>query len=178
MKKQVVEYQSALSKIIEGKKGVVGFAFAINGEMNNADVYCDPDLFQTLWPKLLKSAIVEALSEYDKSKIKKSPVNIEAVKDMLEKPHFLGKESVKEVNKNTKIKSIENDDYLFFETNAKDKKQWIHRNYIKKGPEQKELKRQPQQPLQQINTTGFQGIQQLQNQQIQIIPQQNQQIKK
>lgn len=31
----------------------VSGAFAINGEVNSADVYANPQLFRSLWPKLL-----------------------------------------------------------------------------------------------------------------------------
>lgn len=167
LEKQVQEYQAALEKVLDGKNDVVGFAFAINGEINNADVYNDPDLFKTLWPKLLKSAIVEALSEYEKDRIKTATVKIEAVEDMLNKPKKLGKATVKEVNKNTDFKSIENEDYLMFETNDKEKKQWIHRNYIKKDPQEKNM--QTQKENQSINQNmDMRDLQRIEVQQRQI----------
>jgi len=64
----VDEYVKALSKSIEDKKGAVGFAFAINGKMNSADVYASEVLFRKLWPKLLKSSAVEAVAELEKDK--------------------------------------------------------------------------------------------------------------
>ena len=50
----------------EGKSDVVGYAFAINGKINSADVYASNELFKKLWPKLLKSSAAEAIAEEDK----------------------------------------------------------------------------------------------------------------
>lgn len=50
----------------EGKNDVIGFAFAINGKINSADVYASNELFKKLWPKLLKSSDAEAIAEEDK----------------------------------------------------------------------------------------------------------------
>ena len=47
---------------------VIGYAFAINGKVNSADVYASHELFQKLWPKLLESSAVEAFSELQKDK--------------------------------------------------------------------------------------------------------------
>jgi len=64
----VDEYVKALSKSVEDKKGAIGFAFAINGKMNSADVYASEVLFRNLWPKLLKASAVEAVAELEKDK--------------------------------------------------------------------------------------------------------------
>jgi hypothetical protein len=53
----------ALIGITQGKEGLVGMAFAINGDVNSAEIYADPELFSVLWPKLLKSAALEALEK-------------------------------------------------------------------------------------------------------------------
>ncbi len=38
----------------------IGYAFAVNGELNSADVYASNALFKKLWPKLLKASSTEA----------------------------------------------------------------------------------------------------------------------
>lgn len=53
----------ALCGIVEHKPDVIGFAFAINGQFNSADVYASHDLFGKLWAKLLSASAVEAVSE-------------------------------------------------------------------------------------------------------------------
>ncbi|MFX5484718.1 DUF6569 family protein, partial [Acinetobacter baumannii] len=52
-----------LQKVGDKDSDVVGYAFAINGKVNSADVYASHDLFKKLWPKLLNSSAVEAVAE-------------------------------------------------------------------------------------------------------------------
>ncbi len=56
-------YVSALSGIVKGKDDVIGYVFAINGQVNSADVYASSALFKKLWPKLLKASAIEAIAE-------------------------------------------------------------------------------------------------------------------
>ena len=56
-------YVHAFHNLLSAQPDAVGFAFAINGRINSADVYASADLFRKLWPKLLEAAALEALSE-------------------------------------------------------------------------------------------------------------------
>jgi hypothetical protein len=56
------EYVRALATIVERRKDVVGYAFAIDGKVNSADVYASGALFRKLWPKLLRASAVEAVA--------------------------------------------------------------------------------------------------------------------
>src|SRR5438093_3652055 len=60
LQQRIDAYVSALAKIVDAQPDAAGMAFAINGKMNSADVYCDAALFKAMWPKLLKSAATEA----------------------------------------------------------------------------------------------------------------------
>ena len=42
---------------------IVGVAFAINGKLQNADVYSSNDLFRQMWPSLLRTATAQAIAE-------------------------------------------------------------------------------------------------------------------
>src|SRR5713226_4727603 len=42
-------YIKVLSQIMAGKSDVIGYAFAINGKINSADVYASSALFKRLW---------------------------------------------------------------------------------------------------------------------------------
>ena len=57
------EYVTALANIAKGKTDVIGFVFAINGDINSADVYGSAPIFAKLWPRLLKAAAIEAVAE-------------------------------------------------------------------------------------------------------------------
>ena len=50
-----------------GRKGtdIIGYAFAINGRINSAEIYPSNGLFRKMWPKLIKANATEALSEQD-----------------------------------------------------------------------------------------------------------------
>jgi hypothetical protein len=57
---------------------VIGYAVAINGKVMSADVYANSDLFRRLWPKLLRSTVIEAVGE-KQEKIKIATCRPEAV---------------------------------------------------------------------------------------------------
>lgn len=61
VEKAVSAYTKVLAGAVQGKNDVVGYAFAVNGEWKSADLYASPKLFASMWPKLLKSSVVEAL---------------------------------------------------------------------------------------------------------------------
>jgi len=57
---RVDEYGAALEAIVARHDDAIGYAFAVNGELNSADVYASNALFKKLWPKLLKASSTEA----------------------------------------------------------------------------------------------------------------------
>jgi hypothetical protein len=59
---KVDEYRQAL-RSAGGAKRVVGAVFVVNGKVTSAEVYGSNLLFRKAWPKLLKSAAIEALAE-------------------------------------------------------------------------------------------------------------------
>lgn len=61
-------YLKELSDLAEKEPDVIGYAFAINGEVNNIDVYSCNALFKKMWPKLIKAAAVEAIAERQENK--------------------------------------------------------------------------------------------------------------
>ena len=63
LQKRKETYRAALAKIIEEKPDALGYAFAINGEINTADTYGSGILFRKLWNKLLDAAVLEAIAE-------------------------------------------------------------------------------------------------------------------
>ena len=131
VKETVADYVRALSPIVDGKRDVIGFAFAINGAVNSADVYASHALFLKMWPKLLKSSAVEAISELTGNKNFKAatPAMVFAcLKDAAK-----GKRSQKTVSSRVRILTNESEMNLLFETQDQDRKgQWIHKSYIQK----------------------------------------------
>ena len=131
VKETAAAYINALSGITQNKNDVIGYAFAINGKVNSADVYASRDLFVKLWPKLLKASAVEAIAELN-GESKPAALEQDAVTAFLadsEKPS----PAEKSVTERVKLVTRENDRGIFFETRDRQKNDaWIHRNYIRK----------------------------------------------
>jgi ARG/rhodanese/phosphatase superfamily protein len=161
LKQMADEYLKQLTSLIKDKDNVLGFAFLINGEINNADVYGRKDLFADLWPKLLGAAVVEAISEYQQPKettpkeiFARRMNTVEGITAMFTEVKK-AKESKREVNERTQLVAKETKKHFLFET--RDQKvagKWLHRNYIKKDPNAK--KAPP--PSNRVNPGGL-GLQ-------------------
>jgi hypothetical protein len=131
VKETTAAYINALDGILRNRSDVIGFAFAINGKVNSADVYASHALFAKLWPKLLKATATEALAELDQH-TNAEPVASEAIDAFLtdsEQP----KPKAKDVTQRVKVVTREDDNNIFFETqDRREKDAWVHRNYIRK----------------------------------------------
>jgi hypothetical protein len=63
VQRAVDELSAGLQPLPEQHPDALGFAFAINGQLNSLDVYASRALFRQLWPKLLRAAAAEAIAE-------------------------------------------------------------------------------------------------------------------
>ncbi|HKX00494.1 MAG TPA: DUF6569 family protein [Bryobacteraceae bacterium] len=123
-------YIRRLSGIID-KPDVVGYAFAINGKLNSADVYASHDLFQRMWPKLLKASAMEAVAERRKNKDKAAPDSAAVRASLAQAEH--GRESSKEIANRLDVVTKETPEALEFETRDRDEGgAWIHKSYVVK----------------------------------------------
>lgn len=129
VKKQANRYIRRLSGIIDGKRDVVGYAFAINGKVNSVDIYACNALFRKLWPKLLEATAIEALAEFDKGK-KFEPVALKTIKKCILDAER-GRSSQKRVNDRIRLRVREAPGSTFFETQDEERGgEWIHRSYL------------------------------------------------
>jgi hypothetical protein len=112
--RKVEQTTRSLSKIIDNKSDVIGYAFAINGEVNSADVYASHNLFVKLWPRLLKATVIEAIADQQKGK-KVSPCKVEAVKAFLLEAGK-GKTSTTKVSQRIRLIRRENKKTILFST--------------------------------------------------------------
>jgi hypothetical protein len=127
----VDEYVKELAPLVKGEKDVVGFAFAINGKVNSAEVYASSEMFAKLWPKLVKSAAAEALAEYRKG----DDVPTVTAKEV--KAHLVdaekGEEVKKDVSERTRVLMRETEKNILLETRDREEKgEWVHRTYLTK----------------------------------------------
>jgi hypothetical protein len=124
-------YTDALAKIIDGKNDVIGYAFAINGKVNSADVYVSNDLFKKLWPKLIRASAIEAIADLQKGQDFKAPSPASVNTFMTDSE--AGAASEKDVTRRTGMVTKESNENILFETRDRAKQDVvIHKNYIKK----------------------------------------------
>jgi hypothetical protein len=129
-------YIKELSRIVYTKRNVIGYVFAINGQVNSADVYASSTLFIKLWPKLLRASAIEAVSEL-RSGQKSEPVTQANARKFLSDSESPAP-TEKDVTGRVKLVTREDKENVFFETRAAaptaaGKDEWVHRNYIKKN---------------------------------------------
>jgi len=122
-------YMDKLNPILNGKTDVIGFAYAINGEINTAEVYNNKSLFRALWPKLLDAAITEAITECSTDHEFRA-VQAEEVKAFFETA-LSGSVTEHRVWKTTRVKTYTTASTVLFETlDLEADDVWIHKSFI------------------------------------------------
>jgi hypothetical protein len=95
---KIDSYVRKLEKATEGKKEVIGFVLAINGKVESAEIYGSSGLVRKMWPKMLRAAAIEALSDLLPGK-KFEPADLDAVQSFLaDQPRDLLTETKTKVN--------------------------------------------------------------------------------
>lgn len=134
VQESVGDFIKQFSSLTEKVKDSRGVAFAINGKITSVDIYADHALFTKIWPKLLKSAAVEAVSDT----LPGTPANpppASAVSEYLKKAESAPKTKEQDVNRKTKTMYKENAESLGNTTkDSADKTSdgYLHKNYLSK----------------------------------------------
>ncbi len=129
------EFLKKLNPILQGKGDVIGFAYAINGEINSAEVYNNKPLFRALWPKLLDAAITEAIAEYKGKDSASHTVGAPELKEFFATA-LSGAVKERSVWKTTQVKIYTTPATVLFETMDMDADGvWLHKSFINKGKE-------------------------------------------
>lgn len=76
------EYIVAITEKMPQHDDIIGYAFAINGEFNSADVYLSHDLFNKVWNSRLDAMASEAIAEQDDKKKFTTPAVTTIAKEM------------------------------------------------------------------------------------------------
>jgi len=121
-------YVKKLEKSLDKQTDAIGYAVAINGKVNNADVYANADLFRKLWPKLLTCSAIEAVAEA-KPNTKVETVKADAIRKFLADVSK-GKLTEKKIHKDVKELKQETEKTVLFET--KSAATVLRRSYIVK----------------------------------------------
>ena len=125
------EYVRKLSSLIEEKSDVIGYAFAINGRINSADVYASNFLFKKLWPRMLKAAAVEAVSEQD-SGARNAPVAKPAEVQAFMSGADAAPAEERAASGTARVVTRDKKDSAVYEARDEKSKTIVHRAYVKK----------------------------------------------
>ena len=128
------QYLEKLGPIIEGTTNVMGFIYAINGEINSAEVYDNAQLFRALWPKLLDAVITEAITECttDRQFAALAPNELLAFFETA----LSGAIKERTVGKSTRVRVYTTPTTVLFETLDLDAgAAWLHKSFISRGKE-------------------------------------------
>jgi len=124
-------YGNALKAAGESGDDIIGFVFAVNGELNSADVYPSNGLFRKMWSKLLTASVIEAIGHKDEPAV--AAPAIETVTAFLTAAEN-GKSSEKPLNAGVRLETREADKAYLFETaraaSPASPASWVHRNYL------------------------------------------------
>ncbi len=125
-------YCAELNRAVETKPDVIGWAYAVNGQLSGANIYGSHDLFRKLWPKLLRSGAVEAIAERpSEPKTDRAIPSTDDVRAFLANAEQAAPKSTP-VNDRTACEVYESEETVLLQTEDRQSKQWIHRGYIKK----------------------------------------------
>lgn len=124
--KTINTYVAALESKGFAQSDIVGFAFAIDGKLNSAEVYPSNALFKKMWPKLLRASVTEAIGA--KAETTLAAPKPEGVADMLTKAEA-AKPTTGAVDAANVIETRESDEAALFET-KRAKGDFVHRTYM------------------------------------------------
>lgn len=124
----IAAYVAALKPLIDKYNDTLGFAFAVNGQLNSADLYPSHGLFRKLWPKLLEAAATEAIAEKSPAKPVAAAPDKDHVSGFLAEAER-GRKGERTINDHTRLGTGETDKSYYFETRKADGG-WVHRNYL------------------------------------------------
>lgn len=125
------EYVKALASAPNGKSDVIGYAFAINGRINSADVYVSNALFKKVWAKNLKATATEAVSEARGVRLA-DPVKADAVKGFMDDSEK-ARPKERAAGSSNRIVTREDKDNFLVDAVDEKSKAIVHRNYVKKN---------------------------------------------
>ena len=127
----VDEYIKSLSGVINGKSDVIGYAFAINGKINSADIYVSNALFKKLWTKMLKATATEAVSSANEVRLA-DPVKPASVQTFI-----ADSEKAASTDRSTaagaSLRKREDKDNILIEARDEKSKTVVHRSYVRKN---------------------------------------------
>jgi hypothetical protein len=121
-------YVAALQPAGEKDADIIGYAFAVNGKLNSAEIYPSNGLFRKMWPKLLKASVTEAIGQ--KNAGGETTPSRDAALAFLDDA-IKGAASVKTLTADVRLETRSADKAFYFET-RRASGAWVHRSYLAK----------------------------------------------
>jgi hypothetical protein len=125
------DYIRNLQNVIAGKSDVIGYAFAINGKLNSADIYSSNTLFKKLWGKMLKATTIEAVAEMNAKPSKAAAKSADVNAFIIDSDKAKAEE--KRPSPGTRVITREDKENIAFESRDERSKTIVHRSYVKKN---------------------------------------------
>ncbi|MGI9335051.1 MAG: ARPP-1 family domain-containing protein [Gammaproteobacteria bacterium] len=123
-------YLEALAPLGSDHDDAIGFAIAINGAIQTAEVYSQPRLFRALWAKQLDAAATEAIASLRSAG---PPAPPPAAVNAFLRTAQRGNESVDDRPDPARSAVRETRETVFFESRTNEAPEtWLHRSYIAK----------------------------------------------
>lgn len=122
-------YIEALAAAGSADPNIIGYAFAINGALNSAEIYPSHGLFEKLWPKLLKASATEAIANPNQDETTAVPSG-DAVLAFLKQAEG-GKTAVRRLTHQDRVETRDGGQAVFFES-SQASAGWVHRSYVVK----------------------------------------------
>jgi hypothetical protein len=126
------DYVRALSSAPNGKSDVIGYAFAINGKINSADIYVSNALFKKIWMKNLKATATEAVAESRGVRIAE-PVRAESIKGFLDDSEKAKSKPTAAPKSGGRLVTREDKENVMVEARDAKTDAVVHRTYVKKN---------------------------------------------
>jgi hypothetical protein len=121
-------YIAALKSAGEKETDIIGYAFAVNGKLNSADIYPSNGLFRKMWAKLLTANVTEAIAAKD---VPAATAPSSADVGVFLKAADAGVASKQALTQSVELEIRSADQVLYLETRRTDGT-WVHRGYVAK----------------------------------------------
>jgi hypothetical protein len=128
LKKAQERYIAALQAAGENEGDIIGYAFAINGKIDSADVYETNELFRKMWGKLLTASVTEAIATKGDTAAA-APPSADIVAFL--KAAQSGAASKQKLTQSVELEIRTSDSSVYLET-RRTGGPWVHRGYIAK----------------------------------------------
>lgn len=126
--------QGSLLSLLTEHENAIGYAYAINGEIYGIDIYNNRPLFEEVWPKLVESIVIEAISNRAEEAFIPAAIQ-DVIAFMNAAEEEMAHEDQKAINDHTDLNIIEGDSgNVVFSTVDNEAETWVHKNYLKRSP--------------------------------------------